>query len=1283
MPEEKKKESFTFSDKIKNSKPVASKSFANRISSKIGSDGKPKKTLFERTKRDAPFFIAALVALLLLPFLYKYSGQISEEPLVTPASEESIFDPERYGFDTVTGDPDGQIAQLAGRDPLSLIKGFGYGEEEPDDALYDLDSRSGLDDYRSYSGTSVEENNTNIYKKNAAPATRAAFRRAATKINPLASAGLTSRGGGKLGVGMWGGGLKSAAQKVADDTPRSSPKPVSLQPLQAAGKPSRSYFGQGAAAEARRSKDAMSKANAMQALMDAQMKPIEPGRIGGLGSDSFGPGGGSGELKRGFTFNGKEPWWWDMMKTRSQMEWEAKFNRKWDWIKWGDKILQNLFSGIASCLITGTDDWSMGKMGWVSAGAGSPDKCGEFTAEDWKNCSQCMAISSTMDKGSCYILMQYKGGSDSEDPWKPGNKNSVSMGPLAQRMDCLSNGLGARLASWWKRRAGKNVGAFAERGDCNTFAVDGQYYANFSSTRDGWTILHYVVGIPTNRLEQYYEMTPEQQAETLVIGYIDKGAQFNSNIASITKRSDFVPLFVESVAIKDKKIKKIVSSPAGENPQAYSYKGYWGTDRKNRKGAFSAKTYQEAVEKCKSLKRPIRGDCLGEIDQQAEERLEKSKRMLAMVNNESLPTYADFLDMLRSGGIVRDAVGVGAKENLAVSTKKAKEGKDWVTGARCPYPLVRVSCDYLAVASQQGQKEGGYPFAHLTFTNGMTGEQAYNTMKSRFLLSYTVQGQDNSQPNAITTSTDPVTGQWFYIPHQNVRPFNGTWNEEMTQAGFVTRGLGTERKDLPGKGNDYQIVATTPDLMRYNQDRLIITWEVRQCDSLATDGSSITKGGCNKGNILVRDGKGNATGSAGQDKPGIRVSEATCIYSGVYEPIGIETDIKPNPNPRPDPEPDPNPETDPAPRSEDDPVSGTFRLANVMNGVGGISDLFEKQRAPYFSFPSFNVYGKGGKKDLASALNANSCLSVGQIAEDTKSAVVFDQASVKSYVDQVLAQANNNKALQAELKKFEHTGDVTVPQLADALVIAYALDPKATVPLNVVCALGKTIGHNAYDRGLLKDPRVWRNIFGAFAAYIGPDSSYYPALYVPLGTGKIIDQRFFGCGTAEEGGQKKSAKQNFASYHYGRYNWSHLKNGDLAEGGTSGRDPYLKVLEQGGWVADASNPYSYPLYAIAKAVNFQRENSVTAAQVKNYNNTIDDYNRSIYTRAYASVLSDTNQNASCGLSGEMQVADALRYLGGVCINGKEAKPSHGHTSDFCQHNFKRSAESGTATHLEK
>ena len=108
MPEEKKKENFTFSDKIKDSKKAVSKSFANRVSSKIGRDGKPRQTIFERTKRDAPFLIAALVALLLLPFLYKYSGSVNEEAMITPSSSETVFDPERYAFAPDVENPEGK-----------------------------------------------------------------------------------------------------------------------------------------------------------------------------------------------------------------------------------------------------------------------------------------------------------------------------------------------------------------------------------------------------------------------------------------------------------------------------------------------------------------------------------------------------------------------------------------------------------------------------------------------------------------------------------------------------------------------------------------------------------------------------------------------------------------------------------------------------------------------------------------------------------------------------------------------------------------------------------------------------------------------------------------------------------------------------------------------------------------------------------------------------------------------------------------------------------------------
>ena len=175
---ENKKDSFTFSDKIKNSKPAVNP-FAKKGASKIGNNGKPKQTLFERTRRDAPFMVAAAAALLMLPFLYKYSGSVNDDVIVPPGSEDSIFDPERFGFSPSNEDPTGQIAQLAGRDPLSLIKGWGTPEEESAEPSYE--SRDAFDqDY-----TPSPRPDTPNYRQTAPVATRAAFQRTPTKIKDL------------------------------------------------------------------------------------------------------------------------------------------------------------------------------------------------------------------------------------------------------------------------------------------------------------------------------------------------------------------------------------------------------------------------------------------------------------------------------------------------------------------------------------------------------------------------------------------------------------------------------------------------------------------------------------------------------------------------------------------------------------------------------------------------------------------------------------------------------------------------------------------------------------------------------------------------------------------------------------------------------------------------------------------------------------------------------------------------------------------------------------------
>lgn len=1250
------KDSFTFSDKIKNSKPMGSKSFANRVSSKIGSDGKPRQTLFERTRRDAPFFIAALVALLLLPFLYKYSGQVSEEPMVTPGSEESVFDPERYGFDTATGNPDGQIAQFAGRDSLSLIK-MGDDTSATDEVTNDyIPSHDGYDaSQESSTSTEVEENNTNIYKRAAAPATRAAFRRAATKINPLSSAGLTSRGGSRLGVGMWGGGMKTAARKVGASGPRNSPKPVSLQPLQAAGKPSRTSFGNGSAAEARRSKDAMSKANAMQALMDAQMKPVQPGKIGGLGGGNFGPGGGKGNLDRKFTYNGKEPWWWDMMKTRAQKEWEAKFNRKWDWIKWKDQMLQGFLNGIFSCLATGTDDWSMGKMFGAAKDAGNADKCGKYTEDDWKNCADCMS-KGKFGKPSCWALFNYKGDNGQKDPWSGGNKNSESLGFFSQRVDCLSNGLGGAFGKMWSKLFGKNKGTFAEAGDCNTFATDGLYTADFASTKnDGkWTVFHYVVGIPTNRLSAYYQMTPTKQAQELVVGYIDKGTTFNSNISAMKDRKDFVPLFVESVAIKNKKIRKNTPAPT---------KASSGTAT-----ADAASGTEVAPEEVEAL------------------------------GKQPMMKYTAFLGVLRKGGIMKDAGETDAKDSLSVSTKGAKQGKGFVTGARCPYPLVRITCENHATVSNKGAKIDGMPYAHLTFTNGMAGDEAYNAMKSRFLISYMIQGEDNDVASAITTSTNIAHGQYYDIPHMEIQKYKGSWSEQLTDsAGFVTNELGKERKF--GLSAGYQVIANSANIKKLRgsdrtnpSNRTIITWEIRQCDSLSVDGESINKGGCQNGVIKERDEKGKVTAILGQDRPGRVVSTATCVYDdggGVMEVPGFPTikgDDQGNKEEPVIPDP-PTPE----------PGKVKLDLANYLSGNGGIPAKYNEQGRRDVGLTIPTDFGF----NTSLTLNSAKCRAVGlqRLAKKDAAQAVFNNSSAKSYVDRVLAAVNAEPELMAKKTEVVHSGEVSVGQLVDAMTIAYQKNLlNREVPIEVVCSLGKTIGANSVDQDALLTSQRWTNTLGAFAAYIGVNSSFYPAPLVPIKGELQPDQRFWGCndiyvpGTADESKNYKgevyqpsvaycNKKKGDANcriknivikrgHHYGSYNWNG-KYGPLGQvrrkDGDYDRNAYKKALEAGGWTTNADDPNAFPLHAIADVVerkaNFTRKQSLTDQELKEAKvSGLDDYNRKQYVAAYRQILRD-DDNSGCGLdeAGNMPVADALRYIGAVCTNGKNKKPGNGMT----------------------
>jgi len=1254
MPEEKKKESFTFSDKIKNSKGAASKSFANRISSKIGNDGKPHQTLFERTKRDAPFLIAGLAALLMLPFLYKYSGQATEEPnMVTPAGD-AMFDPtlrDAPDFDMITGDPSGQIAQLSGRDSMDLIRWGGSKEEEEEDEDQPLPMRSAPErssvdksaSRRAASSRREEENNIrNIYKpRPAAPMAR-------TAINRLNSSGLNNRGGGKLGVGMWGGNLKGAAQKVRAPKAVNSVKPVSLQPLQAAGKPSRSYFGRGNAAEARRSLDAMSKSNARDAIRDAQMNTVEPGQIGGMTFGAGGMPGGNGGL--GFSPNHQaalKPWWWDEMQLRAHMDWERKFNYKWGWIDFATNLAQKFLDGFLSCMVTGTDDWSMGRMLGARAGSGRQNKCCGKKEKDIILAIQGQLNGGAFDEQSCKNYQAIVGKDKCPEGWEDGNVAKRDLGFFGTRLDCLSNGLGTLFDG----DRGSFTGTAA---DCQHFAIYGNYTPTFVSTKGkDWQIFHYVVGIETgtfkkkkdnnapaqadgnnqqdevklaDALEEYYSRRkPEDQQKALTILYVGKGDTFNSNIEQVQNIKG-MPLFVEFAAFKKTTTKK---TKKGKDSYYWTAKNRYVVADAAHNGAENDKTAKD---------------------------LEYTPN-----NKDTGTSYGDFLSKLRrSGYLVYDTYEAdGTEVTKWERVKKGRMKKNRAIGGRCQFPLARISCDYYANAGASsttvsnvrrgtttrhtnGQKitettetrteettiEPGLPYAHVTFWNGAQDVDVYNILKKRFMLSYVVQGRDNKDGLGITTSNDIGTSQWFKAPHEDVRIFENTWKTEDNDKKNHT--LGHERE---GNGKGFQIIATSDKIkdLRNNNDRVIITWEVRQCPDLEVDGSSISGGGCQNG--LLPEGRG-------ADRPGVIVSTATCVYNDGTDVWGSASEIT-------------DVEEIIETHTEDDKVQLAQTFTTIQDEYESRGEISFTRRIEDF---------EGCKIDHMSNYVVGSYSSVAKNKVNPQ---------MLRYVNEVLTRVNADERLQKDnggkVKAFKTYTQVSLSEFTDAMSLAYTLDSNAKIAKNIVCEIGKTIAGKSQD----PDYPTMNNQFGAYAAYMGYDSSFFPARKDDRGN---EDKRFSGC----KGGEEQNCG---LKYHYGVYNWNEKKLGDL-DRGHWGRGGYEEVLDGKNpdvrW--STSNGF-FPLQALADAAinhaSFPQE-TATDAELASHNGTIDDVNREGYMgRMHGQHILLFFDKKACSVQGDMFVRDALDYLALVCKNGDQAKPENGSPASSCSDAYHASNVKGT------
>lgn len=1275
MPEEKK-DSFTFSDKIKNSKPVPSKSFANR-SSKLGSNGKPKKTIFERTKRDAPFFIAALVALLLLPFLYKYSGQVEEQTFVTPGVDQDfVADYDYLPGGVITDNPDGEVAKYAGRDSVGLIAGMGEPAPVMPPSMGSIDRNGIDDDYPSYTPPADRGSSVRNQRQQAAPQTRAAFRRAAqtpTKIGSLGNASMAGRSG-SLAVGAWGGSLKESAARVRNSGPKQGPKPVSLQPLQAAGKPSRSYFGVGNAKQARDSKDALSKGNALQALKDAQFNPINPGVIGGLSGADGQRGGGNANMPNSGAFKGMKPWWWDLMAQRSQHDWMWKRNL-WQkpitmLVEEVAKGLANMFAGLLGCLFTGEDDWSMGSMWGTAEDSASSEGCklyGKDPAMPFEKYCKDGNPNASASGIDCTDAKTFKNSCKKNDKheWASAKGVGGNLNWFQKRLHCM----GATVKS-----KGKTSRTLEEVTDCQNLVTNDSYKAQCSSNRDkkDWHIFHYVVGIEAANAGAYFGTNPHTHANTvqrqqmLKVFYMNKGPDFSlkdSSYVNAIKDGKYIPLFVEAIALK--KDAPVQGNPTGGRTRAATGKKTNLADG----GALQAENESE---------------------------LDYAYRLVIVTKDRKAVNwpmdYSEFLDTFNKGinklamslELEKDEAGKNT-DKYEKAKKAGGEGKGWLRGAYCPIPLARISCQDNALSGYIGSDDKDqHPYAILQ-TYWKDDQQI---LKNQYAVYYSVMEGDK-----YPTAMPPVKKINLYDNKAFSKPYSAGSNRNSSGA------------YADGGSYYYDVIS---DITKPSSGSVYIRWSVRQAD------------GINMG--AGKDDLGTAL-------PGTEVSAKYCTYfsdesnfspvqqSGCTEDFVMST-AYPNCKRKCDTATGRYasewtgdcPEFGGACKNGekrylgDNPSSpcylecknGDWDFTHFVPGSCGGSpesgdihitlnedcrngDTLPATMSSAAAYPKCNwtcVNHRWTSPSLTDCPPSDPIQFPGGVALSTTfSAIgsgINNACSIDSLATPLVGDEPQVEALlrglDAKLKRegkrlVRNSGKITTSQLVDA-IIRY----NQPVNVNVACMLGKSIGFASVDNTVGTTGRngeppagyTWNNMFGAFAAFINEDSSFFPGHYVQWGTGgaKVVDARFTGC---------HDDKTTATKYHYGYYNWNNASLGDLKThktGSQNDREPFVQAAYGSG-----ANAYwkEKPLKSIADAVGFTRNSSYSSASSKADNGTLDDQNRIKYHNAYQKVF---QSKASCGLSGTQTVTvDQIKsYINTLCQHGAQIKPTNGEKLN-CSHNF--------------
>ena len=1284
MPEEKKpsqsfskgkKESFTFSDKIKASKTAGPKSFANRLSSKVGKDGRPKQTILERTKRDAPFLIAALVALLLLPFLYKYSGSVSEAPMITPSSEDSVFDPnaERYAF-SPDMDPDGQIAQLSGRDSLSLIAGWGGNEPEVQGDMEDFDyPRDGFassDDRRasaSDTNVDIEENTTNIYKKRAKAATRAAFKRAATKLNTLPGAALRTGPGDKLAVGNWGGRMKDAAKRVGSDTPKSSPKPVSLQPLRPTGTPQRSAYGNQAAAM-RQSKDALSKGDAKQGIMDAMVKPVEPGSFGGMGLGDASMGGAGGKMDRNFTFNGKEPWWWDLMKTRSQMQWQKEFERKWDWITWGDKLAQNILKGLINCLVTGDKDGDPDHFLGTSSSSSSKETCCGKEADWFNDADDAKFIKENGLKAFCKGQKKNQlkqGGLDCSRGYKGPSSSTSNGGIVSARLGCMGLAIGGKYGT-------RKSAAIHEQNDCVEFKSGSYHYDMIlEDYARKWKDHAYHWVVARNYVPKV--IRPDGLLCSKYTNNLKDVEHSRAAVASINNMSedelDQVDNLAAALAALDQ-LRKNNASDADIKAQEEKLKKEFGEEP--LKNAFKE---LEKQNKEKDYKKIAQSAIKNYKYGKGKNRNTEQERLAEQINRESLNdacviyvghgqnfAYEDFKTQ------TIDAFAQLIKEN----TKKSEE-EAFAEARLAFYQLDLFFIEGMASEHKLGYAAWGHSgnmFEHCSpeqaeSAKGCKLPMPYWEFFHAYVLRYGSTTQNRGTRNNINNrkyrtfegeNKDSERSEKCYF--DNSVKIDCTPNAEPGEA-HVTVGRGYHGESLPSvnvNNLDFQVKAQFKPLALGEKESVPPEQDVHP---IATEQHNVLQYIFS----VPRNGAGEKYYKDGQTEDVIHGNVTWNLYRGgqvigsAVCPIGLSGDTEHKVTPRKecinkDQSKDCCDKLHPTEWQDWEYVGGVCKEKTKRK-----SDKEMIRYAPIISWvPTAATNRKtivpGDPKESeftpglvqpAQTKVVNNCGSQIPLMMDSQAAKDFTTDIAQKYnaKHKTDIEAGTLKALSEEtLNKYPTDGE-----FIDALNIAHTEGLATEVSAAAVCELGRDMVRMSLDADVghkdnPADPgQKYHNELGAFLAYVHDMSLLYPARFLGAASTSVCDERFLAYNYHKSDACNAAAQSNKVPSAHDHNNY----NG-------------VEIITYSKYMASlAPEQKEFPLAALGKLgqQNIRYKNcGICTSEVNTYNSAVG------YEKMYRDDVSGDG-NACVAFAGDakMSVADALKYVQGVCKVGLNYKPS--------------------------